>query len=402
MLAVERCSSATTAASIADHANAARFRGIVAVGAARIKIDRVRWGFFLAKKRQIFPIRCSAPGSGVDVLNIAQDHQHREEDFGDGGGGGKGGGGGGGDDGSGDGDGDDGGSDRAEKEFGSLLSAEEVERQVKARGAVLPADLAEAAKASGLRELILTRYLDFQAAPWPLGPAVRSSPILRNRMLADPSFLFKVLTEVAIDSGCATFAEVNKRGKDFWNEFELYMSDLLVGIVMDVALVTMLAPFVQFGAAPASAGRLSRTIKALPSSIFEAERPGRKFSVQQRLGAFFFKALQYGVVGFVCGLVGQGVANSIMVLKRKMGKPGHADVPVPPLVKSALLWAVFMGVSSNTRYQVINGLERVVEASPVAKRVPLVAMAFTVGVRFANNVYGGMQFVDWARMSGVQ
>ncbi|KEH23038.1 plant/K8E10-2 protein [Medicago truncatula] len=63
---------------------------------------------------------------------------------------------------------------------------------------------------------------------------------------------------------------------------------------------------------------------------------------------------------------------------------------------------VFLGVSSNTRYQVINGLERLVEASPMVKQVPPVALAFTVSVRFANNVYGGMQFVDWARWSGVQ
>jgi hypothetical protein len=63
---------------------------------------------------------------------------------------------------------------------------------------------------------------------------------------------------------------------------------------------------------------------------------------------------------------------------------------------------VFLAVSSNTRYQIINGLERLVETSPVAKQVPPVALAFTVGVRFANNVYGGMQFVDWARWSGVQ
>jgi hypothetical protein len=62
----------------------------------------------------------------------------------------------------------------------------------------------------------------------------------------------------------------------------------------------------------------------------------------------------------------------------------------------------FLAVSSNTRYQIINGLERLVEASPVGKRVPAASLAFTVGVRFANNVYGGMQFVDWARMSGCQ
>lgn len=63
---------------------------------------------------------------------------------------------------------------------------------------------------------------------------------------------------------------------------------------------------------------------------------------------------------------------------------------------------VFLAASSNTRYQIINGLERLVESSPLAKNVPPVAMAFTVGVRFGNNVYGGMQFVDWARWSGVQ
>lgn len=66
------------------------------------------------------------------------------------------------------------------------------------------------------------------------------------------------------------------------------------------------------------------------------------------------------------------------------------------------LSGVFLAVSSNTRYQIINGLERLVEASPLAKRLPPVAMAFTVGVRFANNIYGGMQFVDWAKLSGVQ
>jgi hypothetical protein len=83
-------------------------------------------------------------------------------------------------------------------------------------------------------------------------------------------------------------------------------------------------------------------------------------------------------------------------------KKSDDDVPVPPLLKTSALWGAFLGVSSNTRYQIINGLERVVEASPVAKRVPAVSLAFTVGVRFANNIYGGMQFVDWARMTGCQ
>ncbi|CAF2094880.1 unnamed protein product [Brassica napus] len=318
--------------------------------------------------------------------------------------GGGGGGGGNGGFNNGGGGGDDGGEDYEEKEFGPLLKFEEVMRETEARGATLPSDMLEAAKTFGIRKLILLRYLDLQSSAGLLGFAIRSWSMLRNRMLADPSFLFKIGTEIVIDSCCATVAEVQKRGKDFWAEFELYVADLLVGVVVNVALVGMLAPFVRFGQPSASSGFLGPMLNAynaLPSSVFEAERPGCSFSAQQRLATYFYKGIMYGAVGFGCGIVGQGIANLIMTAKRSINK-SEEDIPVPPLIKSAALWGVFLSVSSNTRYQIINGLERVVEASPFAKKVPPVALAFTVGVRFANNIYGGMQFVDWARLSGCQ
>jgi Protein RETICULATA-related len=64
---------------------------------------------------------------------------------------------------------------------------------------------------------------------------------------------------------------VQKRGKDFWNEFELYAADLLVGIVVDIALVGLLAPYVRFGRASASTGplaRFNRACSSLPSRFF--------------------------------------------------------------------------------------------------------------------------------------
>ncbi|XP_025695353.1 protein RETICULATA, chloroplastic isoform X1 [Arachis hypogaea] len=315
-------------------------------------------------------------------------------------------GGGGAGDGSGGGGGgsDDDGGNKEEDEFGPILKYEEVMRETQARGATLPSDMLEAAKTVGIRKVLLLRYLDMQGSFWPLGFAMKYWSALRNRMLADPSFLFKIGSEIVIDSCCATFAEVQKRGDDFWSEFELYVADLLVGLVVNIALVGMLAPYARIGKPSVSSGFLGRLQKAyasLPSSVFEAERPGCRFSVQQRLGTYFFKGIMYGAVGFGCGIIGQGIANMIMTAKRNI-KKSEEHVPVPPLVKSAALWGVFLGLSSNTRYQIINGLERLVEASPVAKQVPAVAMTFTVGVRFANNVYGGMQFVDWARWSGVQ
>ncbi|PAN10260.1 hypothetical protein PAHAL_2G082400 [Panicum hallii] len=316
-----------------------------------------------------------------------------------------GGGGGDGEDGGGGGSGGDG--EEGEDEFGPILSFEQVVQEAEKRGVSLPslpADMVEAAKSVGIQKLLLLRYLDMQASAWPLGPAIRSCALLRNRMLVDPAFLFKIGTEIVIDTCCATFAEVQKRGEEFWSEFELYAADMLVGVVVNVALVGMLAPYARFGGGSASQGLLGRVrhaYDALPSSVFEAERPGCNFSVQQRIGTYFFKGVLYGCVGFFCGIVGQGIANLIMTAKRSVKKSEH-DVPVPPLLKTSALWGVFLGVSSNTRYQIINGLERLVEASPVAKRVPAASLAFTVGVRFANNVYGGMQFVDWARMTGCQ
>ncbi|OVA15565.1 Protein of unknown function DUF3411 [Macleaya cordata] len=307
-----------------------------------------------------------------------------------------GGGGGGGGDGEED--------DIEEEELGPIMKFEEVMKETEARGVSLPSDMLEAAKTVGIRKLLLLRYLDLQGSVWPLGFGMRSCSLLRNRMLADPSFLFKVGTEVVIDSCCATFAEVQKRGENFWAEFELFVADLLVGVVVDIALVGLLAPYARIGQTSLSKGlrgRIQHANATLPSSVFEAERPGCRFSIQQRVATYFYKGVLYGSVGFVCGLIGQGIANSIMTAKRSI-KKSEEDIPVPPLFKSAALWGVFLAVSSNTRYQIINGLERVVEASPLAKQVPPFSLAFTVGIRFANNIYGGMQFVDWARLSGCQ
>eukprot|EP00897_Mesotaenium_endlicherianum_P004114 jgi/Mesen1/3730/ME000203S02817 len=288
----------------------------------------------------------------------------------------------------------------------TVLTVTSAKKLADEMGIKIPADMLQYAQLHGLSENLLQKYFKLQGAAWPLGPAVKTFGYFRDRMLVDSNFLFKVAVEVAIDSGCATFAEVQKRGKDFWKEFDFYLSDLLVGIALDVALVSMLAPAARFSSRPAAAGRLAASVAALPNSMFEAGLAGRNFTVGQRVATLFFKGAQYGVVGFGCGLVGQGFANSLMLAKRQYrkqrGMEEEEELRVPPLFRTAALWGVFMALSSNVRYQVINGLERVVECSPQAKRFPALAMGFTVGVRFGNNIFGGMQFVDWARWSGVQ
>lgn len=105
-------------------------------------------------------IQCAEPETVTENIHLSEDFEEPKVDD-DGGGGDSGngqlplGGGGGGD-----GEGDEGDGD--EEEFGPIMKYDEVLTEAETRGAVLPADILEAAKSTGLRRLILTRYLDFQ------------------------------------------------------------------------------------------------------------------------------------------------------------------------------------------------------------------------------------------------
>eukprot|EP00210_Caulerpa_lentillifera_P003545 g3381.t1 len=291
-----------------------------------------------------------------------------------------------------------------DEEEHELLNLAEAEALANEKGCDLPQDFIKAASSSGIRAATLHKYLSLQSL-WSIGILVRTLPWFRDRLIADSSFLFKVFTEIIIDSGCATLAEVRKRGADFFDEFEFYLSDMIVGLVLDIALVSLLAPVAVVGAKPASATKtgLSKYIAKLPSAMFEANLKGvREYTLSQRIVSFFYKGLLYSVVGSGCGLVGQGMANSLMHMRRHMAGGATADdVAVPPLIKTALVWGLFMGVSSNTRYQIVVGLERLVDVS-IAKRVPQIAYFTTIVIRFINNVVGGENFIDMARWAGVQ
>ena len=123
--------------------------------------------------------------------------------------------------------------------------------------------------------------------------------------------------------------------------------------------------------------------------------------------------------------------------KAKSGKqqqqPAVVHLTPPPVGMTALTWGLFMGVSSNVRYQIVYGLERAVDMTvrlfsffffglkgatekpltffsskkkkkkkQVAKKLPAAAYVATLAFRFANNVIGGENFIDMARWTGIQ
>ena len=89
---------------------------------------------------------------------------------------------------------------------------------------------------------------------------------------------------------------------------------------------------------------------------------------------------EYSLAGMGCGLVGQSAANGLMAAKREFSerraasaekagggkerqqkRPAVVHLTPPPVGMTALTWGLFMGVSSNVRYQIVYGLERAVD-----------------------------------------
>lgn len=270
------------------------------------------------------------------------------------------------------------------------------------KGIALPSDfLAAASSPGGLRASALASYAAlFAGGGKALSPIARALaaafPPVRDRLLRDPRYLFKVGAEVAIDAGCATVAEVRKRGDEFWDEFEFYLSDLVVGCVLDVVLVTLMAPAMPIGRGGGGKASLAasnslvakviapirRAAAQVPSAVLEASVPGaRPYTIAQRSGCLLVKFGEYSLAGMGCGLIGQSVANGLMAAKRKFSesraaseaaKGGGKDkgkqqpaavvhLTLPPVRMTALTWGLFMGVSSNVRYQIVYGLERAVD-----------------------------------------
>ena len=63
-------------------------------------------------------------------------------------------------------------------------------------------------------------------------------------------------------------AEVRKRGDEFWHEFEFYLSDLIVGIVLDVALVSLMAPVAVLGGVSKAAQATGEHAPHRPTPLF--------------------------------------------------------------------------------------------------------------------------------------
>lgn len=122
------------------------------------------------------------------------------------------------------------------------------------------------------------------------------------------------------------------------------------------------------------------------------------FPVHKRLVNFFYKGIIFSTIGLFAGVIGTSASNGLLELRKKLDPTFVTNNEPPNILFNAMTWSAHMGFSSNLRYQVLGGTDRVlVKVMPIA-----VFRVYSAIIRGLNNILGGISFVTLARMTGVQ
>lgn len=261
----------------------------------------------------------------------------------------------------------------------------------------LPSDLQEALALGIVTREAVVRYRKFVANP--LFGWLMFIPAFRTRMLADASFFFKLMVQELIGNGTALASEIAVRGKALKDELEYVASDLIVGTVVEAAFVWLLAPTLSL---PSSNGAnvLSRYLSSLPANAFVANTSTNVYTLSMRCAAFIYAGVQYMAIGVVAGIVGTAITYGLIEGRKVLDNSYSPKRPLPDVLPNALAWGAFMAISSNTRFQIVEGLERAIAHFCGGAQKPAVN-AGIVTLRFANNYWGGVQFVQFFRWIGL-
>lgn len=222
----------------------------------------------------------------------------------------------------------------------------------------------------------------------------------KDRVAFDPEFPFKVFVEQIIGVGAAVLGDMSSRKDWGIHELDFVFSTIVVGSIMNFSLMYFLAG--THSSSSKAAGNIiaklfdENTLKGMGApggNFFEAGFPlGKRFL---NLG---YKGMMFGLVGFSAGVVGTSLSNGLIAMRKQLDPNYEAQNESPAILPNAGVWATHMGVSSNSRYQLLNGLDMVLQP----RMGPTAFKALSTVIRLSNNILGGMSFVTLAKLCRVQ
>ena len=133
-----------------------------------------------------------------------------------------------------------------------------------------PDDFAKALLAGKVSTTILKRFIAMEKNFF-LGIFFRFAGF-RERLLADPGFLFKVGVECGIGVCTKSAAEYTKRQENFWKELDFVLANVIMAILADFMLVWLPAPTLVYNRTASSTQSVFPWFKTCPDNAFQVRR----------------------------------------------------------------------------------------------------------------------------------
>ncbi|CAL0320347.1 unnamed protein product [Lupinus luteus] len=268
----------------------------------------------------------------------------------------------------------------------------------------LPQDLQKGIDLGLVSPEVLQNFFDLEQYPL-IAELTHRFQGFRERLLADPKFLNRLAIEEAISITTTLIAQYEKRRENFFQELDYVITDTVRGSVVDFFTVWLPAPTLSFlsYADETNAPSLIDFLGSIPDNAFQKNPVGTNWNLNHRVASVVFGGLKLAGVGFISSIGAVASSNSLYTI-RKFFNPDvitNQRVLRSPVFKTAIVYALFLGVSANLRYQIIAGLVEQRISDQFASQTFLVNMLSFV-TRTINSYWGTQQWIDLARSTGLQ
>ncbi|CAA6673453.1 unnamed protein product [Spirodela intermedia] len=246
----------------------------------------------------------------------------------------------------------------------------------------LPAGLFQAYEMGLVSSAQMVRFLSIHARPTITRFISRALPDSLSRefigrMIADPSFLYKLCLEQVATVGYSVWWELkNRKGSFYLKKIRWVLQDqggvgsrlinILTVSACNAVVVWSLAPCHSY--ANTFQFEWQNALNKLPNNVFEKNYLLREFDLQKRIQSFFYKAAGLSLAGWPLEWP-RAPSPTTLLGRRRGGKVNHQlgrraaffswlSVTVPSVNTNALGYGAFLGLYANLRYQLLNGLDR--------------------------------------------
>ncbi|KAF4397793.1 hypothetical protein G4B88_017274 [Cannabis sativa] len=287
----------------------------------------------------------------------------------------------------------------------------EIARVMNAAGSrrdALPQDLQKGLDLGLVSPEVLQNFFDLEKNPL-MSELTHRFQGFRERLLADPKFLHRLAIEESISITTALIAQYEKRKENFFQELDYVITDTVRGIVVDFFTVWLPAPTLSF-LSPAkeingldSMDTITDLLGSIPDNAFQKSPVGKYWNINHRIASVVFGGLKLASVGFVSS-IGAVAFSNVLYGFRKVLNPEVVNIEQTkrsPILKTAVVYSGFLGISANLRYQFIAGIveHRISDEFP-SQTIFVNLLSFIA--RTINSYWGTQQWIDLAHYTGLQ